>query len=413
MGPLTMFVLRAVRRISYSSFGTVSLILFASTAIVGCQSPEHDRLWVDAKINGQPFRLCVDTGSTTSLLNSAVAEDLGLKYNGSPNGEPNAEDLNPVGYTEPAILSVWNTEGTARFRVSDFPAFVHFHISGLIGWDQLQGRILQVDAVKGEVRQLDQLPDDMAGWLRLRVLPRRSMLMLQVPMDTGQPGLILIDTGNPNGVGLSPAHWQQWRAAHPTDPATLHIYYMRDAPKDGTVISEQMWASEISLGPLQLDQVPVEECDPPTLSLAGSRHVATLGVTALKRLDFILDLVHGYAYLRPNGVPPAPFFHNRLGAVFTPLDDQKEYLVARVEPGSPADLAGVQNGDYLTYLNGHIALNWRKHSFLGMIDFEWPDDDKVYLRVYRHGEELRINVPLQDILGPGSPTYDGPKEAKQ
>jgi len=187
---------------------------------------------------------------------------------------------------------------------------------------------------------------------------------------------------------------------------------MQDAPDNGLVISEQMWARTIAVGPLQLNQVPVEECDPPTLGYAGRRHVATLGVTALKRLDFVLDLVQGYAYFRPNGAPPTYFFHNRLGAVFTPVDDQKEYLIARVEPGGPAALAGVRNGDYLTYLNDHVALNWRKHSFLGLITFEWQYSNKAYLRVFRNGEELRINVPMQDILGPGSPTYDGPVAAK-
>jgi hypothetical protein len=408
-----MAVRKAVCWIFFRNIGTIIPGLLVAIILAGCQVPDHDRLWVDAKINGQPYRLCVDTGSTTSLLNRSVGGDLGLKFVGSPNGEPKAEDLTPAGYTERAWLALWSTNSTVNFRVSDFPAYVHFDISGLVGWQQLQGRILQIDAVKGEVRQLDQLPDDIDGWLRLRVLPRRPMLMLQVPTQDGTPGVILVDTGNPSGVGLSPEHWRQWRAAHQGDPATLHIYYMRDAPEQSTVISEQMWAPEIDLGPLHLEQVPVEECDSLTLQAGGSRHVATLGVTALKRLDFVLDLIHGYAYLRPNGVPPEPFFHNRLGAVFTPPDDQQEHLIARVEPGSPAALAGLQDGDYLTYLNGHTALNWRKYSFLGIIDFEWPDADKVYLRVFRHGEELRINVRLQDLLGPGSPTYDGPVAAKQ
>ena len=387
--------------------------IFFAIILVGCEAPEHDRLWVDTKVNGHALRMCVDTGSTTSLLNHSVAEGLGLKFTDRPTGDAKPVNRGPPGFTEPAELALWNTTSSVRFKVSDFPAYAHFELSGLIGWQQLQGRILQIDAVKGEVRQLDQLPGAMDGWLRLRVLPRRQMLMLQAPMDDGTPGAILIDTGNPCGVGLSPVHWREWRAAHPGDPATLHIYYMRDAPIDGTVISEQMWARAIALGPLHLEQVPVEECDPPTLDLVGPRHVATLGVTALKRLDVVLDLVQGYAYLRPNGVPPAPFYHNRLGAVFTPPDDKKEYLIARVEQGSPAALAGLRDGDYLTYLNGHSALNWRKHSFLGLINFEWPDSDKVYLRIFRYGEELHINVPLQDILGPGSPTYDGPVASKQ
>jgi len=410
---LPTVVAQVVRRIFFENARMVSTGVFAAMLFVGCASPDHDRLWVDATVNGKIYHMCVDTGSTTSLLNRDVADELGLKYAGSHYGDPPAADLVPDGLTEQALLSVWNTQGTARFKVADFPAYVHFNLSGLIGWDQMQNRILQIDAVNGEVHQLDQLPGDMAGWLRLRVLPRRSMLMLQVPMASGPPGLILIDTGNQGGVGLSPSRWQQWRTTHLTEPATLHLFYMHDAPAPGTVVSEQMWARTISVGPLQLGQVPVEECDPPTYSLAGPRHIATLGVTALKRLDFVLDLVNGYAYLRPNGVPPAPFYHNRLGAIFTPVDDHQEYLVARVEPGSPADLAGVQDGDYLTYLNGYTRLNWRRHTRLGLIDFQWPNDDKVYLRVFRHGEEVRINVTLQNLLGPGSPTYDGPISMKQ
>jgi len=178
MVPLSMAFAQALRRIFFSKCGVACCGVFAAVLFAGCESPDHDRLWVDTKVNGQPVRMCVDTGSTNSLLNRNLAEDLGLKFPGSANGESQTGEAAPDIFTDPASLSVWNTEGPTRFRVSDFPAYVHFNISGLVGWNQMQGRILQIDALKGEVRQLNQLPEDLSSWLRLRVLPRQKMLTL-------------------------------------------------------------------------------------------------------------------------------------------------------------------------------------------------------------------------------------------
>jgi hypothetical protein len=239
-------------------------------------------------------------------------------------------------------------------------------------------------------------------------------MTLEVPPPAndpaGPPGLIYVDTGNPGGVGLSPAHWAQWRAAHPGEPATLRLYYtpaargltgpqaIRAAP--GTVVAEEMWAQKISLGPLTLTETPVGESDPATAALGGARHVATLGLAALRRLDFIYDGTTGDIYLQPKNSPPAPYLHNRLGAVFTPANDFEDSLVARVEPGGPADRAGLRNGDLLTTLNGHNHLNWLMHPEAGMIDFEWPWVAAVHLHVLRDDQEVHIGLLLENILGP-------------
>jgi hypothetical protein len=389
------------RRILFQSRHLAALFLLAAL-LAGCAGAPDERLWVDAKINGIPARLFVDTGSSSAMLVRGKAEALGLKITDRPRG---------LNITDPCALEIWNTTITTRLVVDEMPPYVKLDMDGVVGWAQLRGKILRFDASARLVTPLDQLPADLAGWTKLRVRPSPQMMTLEVPSAAGgPPGLIFVDTGNPGGVGLSPAHWAQWRTAHLGEPATLRLYFTPSArdlhgpqtnpATPGTVVAEEMWAHDISLGPLDLTETPVGESDPATARLGGPRHLATLGMAALRRLDFIYDGQNDCVYLRPKSTPPTPYLHNRLGAVFTAPDDIHDYLVAHVEPGGPADRAGLRNGDQLTTLNGRTHLNSLIHPEIGMFNFEWPWVSAVYLRVQRGDQELHINLLLENILGP-------------
>ncbi len=369
---------------------------------------------METKINGKPMRMFVDTGSSTSMLLRPVVEDLGLKTGTRTGGN----------LTEPVDLEFWGSTVHTRLAVDDMPPYVGTDMDGLLGWSELRGRILEFDANARVIRPLAKLPDDVDQWTKLRVLPTSQIMILEIP-QTG--GWILVDTGNPGGVGLSTAHWAKWRADHPGEPATLRLYYtpsarvpagaviiysnssaQRVSSTPGAVISEETWAREITLGTVTLTQVPVEESDPVTAGMAGDRHVATLGLAALRRLDFIFDGVAGWVYLRAkaSATPVEPFPHNRLGAVFTPVNDSYAYLEARIVPGGPAARAGLRNGDLLYYLNGYTKLNWLKYPSVGMPDFNWSVMNTVHLRVLRDGREVWINVGLEDIIGPNSKNFE-------
>jgi len=377
-----------------------ALLLLLAAALAGCAATPDERMWVDAKINGAPARLFIDTGSATAMLMRDEAKKFGLAITDRPG----------LGISDPVSLEFWNSTSTTRLVIDQVPPYIKLDMDGVIGWAQLRGKILRFDANARRITPLDQLPPEVAGWTKLRVRPNPQIMTLEVPSASGLPGLIYVDTGNPGGIGLSPAHWQTWRAAHLGEPATLRIFFTPSARRltspqtnpvsPGTVVAEEMWAQEYALGPLTITETPIGESDPATAAFGGPRHLATLGMAALRRLDFIYDGRNNYVYLHPLDIPPALYSHNRLGAVFTPADATHDYLVARVEPGGPADRAGVRNGDQLTSINGHTHLNWLIHPDAGLLNFEWPWASAIHLHVQRDGEELQIGLFLENILGP-------------
>src|SRR5208283_2475928 len=122
-------------------------------------------------------------------------------------------------------------------------------------------------------------------------------------------------------------------------------------PGEGLVVREESWADRITFGPLVLTCVPVMEATPTEEASGGPHFEGELGLAALKRLDLIVDGGNGRAYLRTKTTAPPPYRHNRLGAEFVPTESPGSELVARVAGGSPAEEAGIRDGDVLLKLD--------------------------------------------------------------
>lgn len=174
-----------------------------------------------------------------------------------------------------------------------------YGVEAMLGWRAVRHNILLFDSTRHIVTRLDQLPPDIARWIKLKI---RSdyLLAVDLPLADGRIGALRFDTGAAmDGVALPPRLYQQWRTAHPDAPKWRQ-HYMENKVEG---FMEESWADEVRIGPITLTDLPVRAENPMEGNWTDSS-AGMLGIYALDRLDLILDGAAGYAYLRPK--PPGP-----------------------------------------------------------------------------------------------------------
>jgi len=224
-------------------------------------------------------------------------------------------------------------------------------------------------------------------------------MFIQIPGQKYRKRSVLVDTGISHGVRLAPEKWRKWKAAHPNQPVTLAAFY---SPGAGLVVREEAWAKELSFGPLVLTDVPVMEAISTEIAHGSPNYEATIGLTALKRFDFLVDGKHDVAYMRPNKTLPSSYQHNRIGAVFVPDDLLSDDLVARVVSSSPAYEAGIRNGDLLLRIADLDATKWRTDpAVMPLSRFaKQPAGSMLAMTLRRGDKEYTTTILLRNVIGP-------------
>lgn len=362
------------------------------------KAANENRIWLDAKINNQLVRLIFDTGCDTAMLFRPTAERLHLQITDPP---PNAKA--PPGqvltaYSNVCELKLWNQSIQTRFAIADLPPVARSEVEGLIGWPPLRYNIIEFDAKNHRMSGLGRLPAKTAGWQKFPIRKNAGTLILELPRSGGGTGSVMIDTGSSDAVSVSPKIWKKWREDHPDDPYTLTAYYM---PGSGTVVTPVMWAPRLNLGPIELHNVLIKEANVTEITGGGPNFMANLPMEALARKDLIVDGKKGYAYLSPKNNPPNEPVYNRLGAVFAPDSTDGNDLVAHVAKNSPAERAGIRNGDILIKIGSRDVTNWRNEPKPKTTPFtEQPEGTKLHLVLKRGGETYETTAMLEDILRP-------------
>jgi hypothetical protein len=370
---------------------TLLVIVASASAIFGSQD---ERIWLNAKINGKPVHLVFDSGSNGSALTPRAMKKLGLKFIPAPPENLSLGLL--AGDTEEFTLTLAGADSKMTFLVLDLPAlYENVDFDGLVGWRTLSCNIMQVDAVAREVSFLPNGPRKIADWTRLSVVTNLAALDLAIPHASRTNGVLSIDTGfSDGGLALAPEAWTRWKEAHPESPVTLEASF---SPAAGLLVFEEAWADEISIGPITLTGVPIQQASSRIVARWGDQFEGCIGLAGLKRLDLIVDGNSSTAYLRAKKTRPPAYNHNRLGAVFVPTAGRTNQAVAQVVQRGPAYEAGVRDGDVLIQVDDVSVTSW---SSTWIDRFSLPAGTKVRLTLKRDGETIRATATLREILQP-------------
>lgn len=124
------------------------------------------------------------------------------------------------------------------------------------------------------------------------------------------------------------------------------------------------------------------------------RRDGNLGMGLLKRFTVIIDYPDSVLYLKPNAKFSEPFEHDMSGMeYYCAGDDYNRIIISRVEPGSPADLIGLEKDDEI------LSINFKPVSemTLEQIDaiFKSQNDRSLLLDIFHDRKIDRVIITLK------------------
>ena len=125
--------------------------------------------------------------------------------------------------------------------------------------------------------------------------------------------------------------------------------------------------------------------------------VGTIGGELLSRFDAILHLKEKMIYLKPSEKFSENFEHNMSGIQLMAFgEDLNRLKVIYVREGSPADKAGVQEGDEILKINW-IWVSWYSLSHIYSM-FRSRENKTIRLKLLREGEKMKIKFDLKRMI---------------
>jgi hypothetical protein len=310
---------------------------------------DEGRIFVPLTVNGRAVTAILDSGAGTALLDSSFAANAGLKPVGAvPLSGENAVGAGAlisgveIGLGGATLKGVTVTTTDLRSLGVVQPV--------LMGEDIFRGAVVDIDFPGRRLALRDPARfRPPAGAIAVTLVHDGADQLVPVSVEGGPPAPFIMDTGFPMALRIAPhlAKAQNLLAGKPSAAVSA-------GGIGGSAPAQIASLRRLSLGGVGFSNVPVMFSDAWPSATYTDRVQGLLGIGLLSRFRVIVDWPDGRLYLIPApGAAAAPFARDRLGVIWAA--DGQALRIAAVQPGSPAERAGLKAGETIETINGKPA----------------------------------------------------------
>jgi len=359
-------------------------------------SLKGEHIYLDGEVNGNPVTILLDSGAGATVLDSALAAELGLEGTGSlpARGIGGTREFSfvkvPTYYAAGALVSD-QTLAVMALSEEFYPSTGEM-IDLIIGYDFLSRFVTRIDYGSETIILFD--PDSFSiDSDDVSILPAErsmSLLSIEAVLEDSVPVTLLLDTGAGGSIHLTPSFFEN------------HPEFLSGRPTFETVIQGVGGEETISgfrVGEITLGDytVPGGLCSSFNGGDMFSQYDGILGNAVLCRFILYLDYSSGRIILEPSSL-----FEEGLPESLTGMGleiENNRLLVSKVIQGSPAEEAGILESDILLEIDGNPVAAEQLNELSTLL----PDTPgvAVSLKLVRDGNEIDLElitgylVPMQ------------------
>ena len=349
---------------------------------------------VDAVVNGRPVALMFDTGFSGTVVVSTNVDV------GPPTGKMTLRDF--VGQMEANTVKLKTLQLGAKTvpvdtgkeivqQAGDFSQSYGRHVDGILGLGALKDTVFTIDFEHGkfifrpntyDITKV--VPDNKKTFLQKLLPIGNTSLEMFVSTPAGKNMTLALDTGNAffatthrdvlERVGL-------WEANKP------HKFAKLSGVASGAVESWSLKMPELNIFGVPTPPSIWDIIDLPSSSAEGD---GTVGHGFLKNFNITVDYPRRRVLLEKfkDDIANSEMGDVGISAGYDP--ELKRTVIYRVTPDSPADVAGVKEGDHVLMVDGEDLVRVGYVKFRGLM--EGKVGSSVRLAISHNGSLKRLEL---------------------
>lgn len=358
---------------------------------------------IPVMINGNgPYNFILDTGVGLFLITDpALIDSIDIKYKRSIKilGFGDGDDMSA--FVTPSVAvkigsAVAKSMPAAILKkdLFELSAFLGMPIHGLIGYEFFNSFTVRINYLLSTVtiyRSESSYVPRKGIRVPITIEERKPYTIIDVTLSTGEKFLakLIIDTGAGHPISL------ETNAGLPFKLPGVNIAANLGVGLSGPIKGYLGRIDAMKLGKYTLKSViaAFPNYDDVAAKITSISRNGNMGNGVLKRFEVVFDYKRGFIYLKPSLALKEPFEHDMSGMELTSAgDNYNRVIITRIEPGSPAEDAGLKKNDEI------LTINFKPVKEMSMqeIDnlFRSRNDRSFILDVMPNGAKQRDRVIL-------------------